>query len=221
MRKLPLAVVAASAAVMLLPMASAFASTGHVLTISKKGGTAVKDKAVLKAGLAKGKTATFTLGTVATVTCKTSTFAAKVTDNPAKPGTAKESVTSQSFSKCKASLTGLTVKSVKVNNLPYDATVSDKGDVVKISGASKSKPLSFTATVDYSGDTFACTDNAKSISGKASNTGNTITFTKQKFTPAPGGNSLCTSVAPTTDFSATFGPVKDTSVKGSPKVFVN
>jgi hypothetical protein len=221
MRKHLLAVAAASAAVMLLPMASAFASTGHVLTISKKGGTAVKTKAVLKAGLAKGKTATFALGTTATVTCKTSTFSAKVTSNPKKPGTAKESVTSQTFSKCSVNLSGVTVKSVKVNNLPYNASVSDKGDVVKVSGTSKSKPLSFTATVVVSGSPISCTDTAASITGKASNSGNTITFTKQKFTAAAGGNPICSSIASTAKFSATYGPVKDSSVKGNPKVFVN
>ncbi len=56
-----------------------------------------------------------------------------------------------------------------------------------------------------------------SVKGKASNTGNTITFSKQKFTKSAGG-TLCPASA---NFSATFGPVTDSSVKGSPKVFVN
>jgi hypothetical protein len=221
MRKhLPLAVIAAGAAVMLLPMASAYAATPHVLTIKKAGGTAVKTGAVLKSGLAKGKKVTFALGTTATVTCSTSTFAAKVKTNPSKPGTATESETSQTFSSCKVSISGVTVKSVKANNLPYKVTVSDKGDVVKVSGSSKSKPLSFTATVEVSGNPLSCTEVAASITGKASNTGNTITFTKQKFTAAAGSPALCTSIAATSTFSATFGPVVDGSA-GNAKVFVN
>jgi len=47
--------------------------------------------------------------------------------------------------------------------------------------------------------------------------GDTITFSEQKFTKSAGGSSCLASA----NFSATFGPVKDTSVTGSPKVFVN
>ena len=55
-----------------------------------------------------------------------------------------------------------------------------------------------------------------SVSGHASNSGNKITFSKQKFTLSTG--ALCPTSA---NFSATFGPVTDSSVTGSPKVFVN
>jgi len=58
------------------------------------------------------------------------------------------------------------------------------------------------------------------VTGHASNTGNKITFSKQKFTLAPNQPSTC-AIAPSSLFSATFGPVRDTSVSGSPKVFVN
>jgi hypothetical protein len=220
MRKhLPLAVIAAGAAVMLLPMASAFAATPHVLTIGKAGGTAVKTNAVLKAALAKGKDVTFAVPGE-TLTCTAATFASKVTSNPSKPGTADESQTSQTFSKCKVSITGATVKSIKAGDLPYKVTVSDKGDVVKVSESSKTKPLEFTAVVSVSGiGTVTCVDQAASITGKASNSGNTITFTKQKFSPKAGGNPLCGTKSGA--FSATFGPVTDSSVHGNPKVFVN
>ena len=100
MRKyLYLAAVATSAAVVALPATSAFAA-GHVLTIKKTGGTAVKSGAVLKAGLAKGTSAVFSLGNEK-LTCKSAKFTAKVKSNPAKPGKATESLTKQSFSKCK------------------------------------------------------------------------------------------------------------------------
>ena len=209
------AAVTASAAVVALPATSAFAA-GHVLTISKTGGTAVKTGAVLKAGLAKGKTAVFSLGTE-TLTCKSASFGAKVTGNPGKPGKATESLTSQKFSKCTINVSGITFKSIKVSNLPYKVTVSDaKGDPVTISGSSTSKPIAVTVTVALGKSNIVCSYKAASIKGSASNTGNTITFSKQKFSRKSG--SLCPATA---NFSATFGPVTDSSVKGSPKVFVN
>jgi len=49
-----------------------------------------------------------------------------------------------------------------------------------------------------------------------------VSFSKQSFALDAGASgSLCTSAAATATFSATYGPVKDTSVKGSPKVFVS
>lgn len=210
------ATVAASAAVVALPATSASAA-GHVLTIKKTGGTAVNKGAVLKAGLVKGTTAVFSLGTQK-LTCKVASFTAKVKTNPAKPGKATESVTAQAFSKCKTNVMGITFKSLKVKNLPFNATVSDsKGFPVKITGQSKSKPISVTATVTFSGNDVVCPYKAASVSGKSSNTGNKITFTKQKFTRV-GTNALCPASA---NFAAAFGPVVDSSVSGSPKVFVN
>jgi len=207
----------ASAAVVVLPATAALAA-GHVLTISKTGGTAVKTGAVLKAGLAKGKTAVFSLGSE-TLTCKSGAFSAKVTANPGKPGKATESLTSQKFSKCTVNVSGVTFKSIKANNLPYKVSVSDaKGDPVTVSGSSKSKPISFTATVAAGTLTVTCTYKATSVKGSASNTGNTIAFSKQKFAFASGNAILCPASA---NFSATFGPVTDSSVSGSPKVFVN
>ena len=210
------AVAAASSALLLVPATSAFAA-GHVLTIGKTGGTAVKVGAVLKAGLAKGKTATFSLGSEK-LTCKVATFAAKVTTNPAKPGTAKESLTSQTFSKCATNVTGITVKSIKANNLPYKVSVSDaSGGPVTITGTSSSEPVKLTVKAAAGTTTVTCAYTAKTVKGNASNTGNTITFSKQKFTKA-SGSALCPASA---NFAAVFGPVKDTSVTGSPKVFVN
>jgi uncharacterized Zn-binding protein involved in type VI secretion len=210
------AAVTASATVVALPATSAFAA-GHVLTIKKTGGTAVKTGAVLKSGLAKGKTVVFSLGPQK-LTCKSSSFSAKVTGNPAKPGKATESLTSQKFSKCTVNVAHVTVKSIKVGNLPYKVSVSDaKGFPVTVSGSSKSKPISFTATLKAGTLTVTCSYKAASVKGHASNTGNTITFSKQKFTKTAGG-TLCPASA---NFAATFGPVTDSSVTGSPKVFVN
>jgi len=211
------ATVAAAAAVVAVPATSAYAA-GHVLTIKKTGGTAVKKGAVLKASLVKGTTAVFSLGSMK-LTCKVAKFSAKVTSNPVKPGTAKESVTAQSFSKCTVNMAGITVKSIKAKNLPFKATVSDaKGFPVKITGQSKTKPVAVTATVAVQGvGTVSCSYKAGTVSGHATNTGNKITFTKQKFTRT-STNTLCPASA---NFAAAFGPVVDSSVTGSPKVFIN
>lgn len=211
------AVAAASSAILLLPATSAFAA-GHVLTINKTGGTAVAVGAVLKSGLATGKVATFSLGTEK-LTCKVATFAATVKTNPAKPGAATESLTAQTFSKCTTNQTGITVNSIKANNLPYKVSVSDaSGLPVTVKGSSSTKPIKLTVVASGGGITVKCTYTAKTLKGTSSNTGSTVTFSKQKFTLASGQNVLCPSGA---NFAAIFGPVKDTSVTGSPKVFVN
>ena len=90
------------------------------------------------------------------------------------------------------------------------------GHPVTIKGTSKTKPIKTTVTVTFAGSTIACSYKATTVKGTSSNTGNTITFSKQKFTAITG--PPCPASA---SFSATFGPVKDTSVSGSPKVFVN
>jgi hypothetical protein len=207
--------IAASAAVVALPATSASAA-GHVLTIKKTGGTAVKVGAVLKAHLVTGTSAVFSLGTQK-LTCKAAKFTATVKTNPVKPGTAKESLTAKSFSKCTTNVSGVTVKSLKVKNLPYHVTVSDgSGLPVKVTGQSKTKPILLTVTVTLNGNPITCSYKAASVKGAASNKGNKISFSKQKFTKSSG---ICPP--PSANFTAAFGPVVDSSVTGSPKVFVN
>lgn len=220
MRKhLYLAVAAASALLVAAPTTSANAATSHVLTIGKAGGTAVKPGAVLKVGLAKGAKAIFTtkLGTkTVTLTCTSAGSTAKVGTNPIAKGTATESVTAQTFAKCTVSLAGVKLKSIVTQNLPYKATVSDStGFPVTITGQSTTKPLQFTATASFGTITATCTYTAAKVKGNASNRGNTITFKAQVFTLKKG------PCGKTAAFSATFGPVRDTSVTGNPAVFVN
>ena len=227
MRKyLYLAMAAASAAVLAMPIVAdaAPAASSHVLTIRKVHGTAVKPGAVLKASLAKGATAKFVIGSgtsAVTITCKSSSFTAKAVKNPLAPGTATESVTAESIGKCKASLSGLTVSSIKSLNLPYKSTVSDKkGLPVTVSGTKSTKPIELKAAASFGGMAINCIYKAATVVGKASNKGNTITITNQKFTVAKGSDNLCSSLG-AAKFSATYGPVADSSVTGNPAVFVN
>ena len=211
------AAAAASALLIAAPMVPAQAAPAHVLTIGHKGGPAVSKGAVLFASLAPNTVVVVTENGQK-LTCKSASFTAKVVTNPSAPGKATESIIKQTLSKCTLSVKGVTVKSAAALNLPYVSTVSDsKGNPVTVSGRSKSKPLGFTATVKFGATTITCSSKAASITGHASNKANTVSFSKQTFTKLKGG-SLCPKSGA---FSATYGPLKDTSVKGSPKVFVN
>jgi hypothetical protein len=216
MRRLILAAVGAAAAVVVMaPMAASAATTPHVLTISKVGGTNVAVGAKLSASIKSGTKAVFSEGTEGSVSCTKSSVAESVTTNPAKPGTAKLSITGQTFSGCTASISGVTVtvKSVKAYKAPFATTVSDatgRPVVVTKPGA--------VIVVSALGETITCTYQAKSIKGAASNTGSSVSFTDQAFSLVTGSNSLCPS---TGDLTVAYAPVKDTSVTGDPHVFVN
>ena len=212
------------AAVALLPLsinvAVASAAASHdVLTTGKVGGTNVSAGAILTASLAPKAKATFTStshGFTITLTCTRASFTDKVVTNPAKSGTATVSVTKETVSGCTANNKLVKkVKSAKLNKLPYASAISDsKGNPVTVSGPSTTIVVQ---TTDKSVGTLSCTFAAKTITGSASNTSQTIAFSKQVF-KLTAGSSLC---GKTGKFSATFGPVVDTSVKGSPHVYVN
>jgi hypothetical protein len=219
----------ATAAVMVLgaPAGAAYAASAHkapkpVLTIGKKGGTAVGKGAVLTAGLARKTSVVLALGTY-TATCTSSTLTAKVTGNPARSGKATLSLTRQTIKGCSISVTGVTLKSLTALNLPYNVTISTaRRDPVTIAGRRASKPLSFEAAISVGTLNLTCVYTAASASGHASNTGNKVTFAAQKFSlDTTLSSSLCSSAgASTATFSATYGPVRDTSVRHHPKVFV-
>jgi hypothetical protein len=216
-----LAMVAASAAVLAAPVVAdaAPAARSHVLTIRKVHGTAVRPGAAIKANLAKGASAVFTLTGLGSITCKQSSFTAVVVKNPTAPGTATEDVTSETIGKCTVSIAGVKVNKVKALNLPYNSTVSDKKHFpVIVSARKKTKPIELTSTASLGGQSITCTYMALKVTGSGSNKGNTITVTKQKFSVVKGSNGLCPATA---TFSTKYGPVRDTSLKGNPAVFVN
>lgn len=216
MRKFLVLAAAAMAAALLVPLQATAATTAthDVLTIRRVGGTNVKVHAILKANLKSGTSATFLTSKKAGVTCKSVTFTDKVITNPRAKGTAREELTSQTFSRCSVhgiqDATG--VKHVRLNGLPYKSTISDsKGDPVRVSGT--------TATIELKSvlGTLTCQYHATTTKGSASNSSQTISFSSQPFSKK-SGPSPCPRSG---HFSAKFGPVKDTSVKGSPHVFIN
>jgi hypothetical protein len=232
MRKYRLAAVAA-AGVMLLgaPAGAALAASAHaaankpVLRVGKTTGAPVKKGAKLSAGLAKGQKVNLSIGSFA-ATCSKSSFAAKVVKNPTSKGTASLSITKETLGGCSlpASLKALaTLKSITSVDTPYLGTITSKGKVT-IGESKKSKPIGFAAVITVSGTNYTCVFTAASNTGKTSNTGNTVSFSKQKLTlnttmTPPKDLSTCKFPGTSSVFSAKYGPVRDTSVKHSPKVY--
>ncbi|MFJ8464459.1 Tat pathway signal sequence domain protein [Streptomyces swartbergensis] len=194
--------------------APASAADTPVLTTTDGAAVAVGD--VLDASLASGTAATFYSSATGTsgISCTSSAFAATVTDNPAAPGTATESLTSHSFdtSGCTANVVGvLGVSGITVDNLPYTTSVSSDGTVSVTPGADSA--IQSTVRLRTLLGTINCVYRAPSLTGTASNADNSITFTNQQFTKA-SGSSLCFANA---FFTAKYSPV----TKGGVAVNVN
>jgi hypothetical protein len=227
MRKWTLAAAVAMAAIVPLSLSSVAqaATKVDVLTISKVKGTNVKAKAVLSANLASKSKLTFSSSSgVLTLSCSAATASLKVVSNPAKSGTATLSLTKSSITKCV--VTGdlapdVSKVTVSLGKTPLKVTVSDKkGDPVTVT--SPIVKVVATTTVAAIG-TLTCIYTAKSIKGSASNYSQDVTISKQKLTlePAPKSSADCADAGTGGALSAKLGPVKDTSVKGGPHVFVN
>lgn len=227
MRKyLYVATIAASALVLAAPAAQAHTAQAHaapahavhVLTIGKARGKAVAPKAKLKANVAKGTSATFSLSGQK-ITCHIFKFTKRVIVNPVRPGTATLSNTALTVGKCTTSVKGAKI-SITAQDLPYNVSASDaKGDPVTVSGRSSSSPIELTAKVSLGVQSITCSYSAPSISGHFSNKTHLVTFAKQPFTAVTGGNPICPP-GPAL-FSAHLGPIRDVSVTGSPIIYVN
>jgi hypothetical protein len=209
--------VAGAAAALALAAASPASADGAVLTA---GGTAVAVGDVLDASLAAGTTATLYSSATGTsgVSCTSSTFTATVTDNPAAPGTATESLTGHSFdsSSCTSNVTGvLGVTGITVDHLPYTTTVGSDGTVTVTPAAGST--IQTTVKLRTLLGTITCVYQAPSLTGTASNADNGIAFTSQQFAKV-SGSSLCFANG---YFTAKYAPVTDSSQAGSPVVSVN
>ncbi|GEJ99938.1 Tat pathway signal sequence domain protein [Streptomyces sp. 1-11] len=211
-----LALAGAATALTVATAVPSSAAAGAVLTKGSVGGTAVGVGDTLTAPLASGTTATLYSSATGTsgVSCKTSQFTAKVTSNPAAPGTATESVTGHTFgaSSCTSNVTGvLGVSSIVIDNLPYTATVTSAGalTVTPPSGST----IQTTVKLNTLLGTVTCVYRAPSLAGTASNTDSSISFTNQQFTKF-SGSTLCFSNG---YFTAKYAPVTDAGTR----VYVN
>ncbi|HJD83032.1 Tat pathway signal sequence domain protein [Kitasatospora aureofaciens] len=202
-------------------VAPAQASGAAVLTQGSASGPAIAVGDTLVANLAAGTAATFTNGPGSTsgVSCASSSFSATVTSNPAAPGSATEQLNSQSFGSCTSNVFGVrSVKSVTATSLPYSNTVtSGSGTNVSLNGTGAG-PVGITVVLNTLLGTVNCVyQSPGGIVGSTSNTGNSISFSNQPANLV-SGPGLCFS---TGYFSATYGPVTDTSAAGNPVLYVN
>ncbi|RKT19618.1 hypothetical protein BX285_4087 [Streptomyces sp. 1114.5] len=192
-----------------------------VLTTGSPSGPAVAVGDVLTANLVSGSYATFYSSATGTsgIKCAASSFSATVTANPAAPGSAVEQLNTQTFGSCTSNVLGVTgVKSITVTNLPYTNTVSDgPGSPVKLTPGAAGTMGTTVVLSTILGSVTCNYQNSTGINGTTSNTGNTIGFSAQPFALA-SGPGLCFS---TGYFSATYGPVTDSSVAGNPVLVVN
>ncbi|NJC68504.1 Tat pathway signal sequence domain protein [Planosporangium thailandense] len=199
----------------------ASAATTSVLTTGDADGGAIAVGDVLQATLKSGTNASLATasGGSTGVTCSTSSFGATVDSNPATPGTATETTTDQTFGGCTSNVFGTTgVKSVTVNNLPYVTSVDSGTGAVRVTGGSAG-PIQTTLVLNSLLGTITCVYQAdgNALTGTASNADFSLTFVNQKFTKV-SGSGVC---AANGFFTATYAPVQDTSVAGTPGVFVN
>jgi hypothetical protein len=216
-------VTAVAALSVVLTGSPAFAAEDDVAVLTTGGpaGAAVAVGDVLTATVATGTTADFATssGGSTGVKCAESSFTAAVVDNPVAPGVATESTTAQTFGSCTANIFGVTrVNSVTVNNTPFATTVESGTGTVTVSGT-ETAPIQTTLSLGTLLGSVTCVFQATngSITGMASNTDNSITFTDQPFTKS-SGPGLCPGSG---FFTATYAPVLDTTVEGSPVVFTN
>jgi sugar (pentulose or hexulose) kinase len=225
-RSVPLAVLAALSVVLVAGPARADdpetpADPVAVLTTGSLAGPNVAVGDVLVANVAAGTTANFATASGGTtgVKCAVSAFTATVTDNPAAPAVATESTTAHTFSSCTANIFGVTrVNSVTVNNLPFGTTVDSATGVVTVSGTATA-PIRTTLSLGTILGSVTCVyqANGGAITGLSSNTDNSISFDNQAFSKS-SGPITCPGAG---FFTATYAPVVDTTVAGSPAVFTN
>jgi hypothetical protein len=213
-----LALAGAAVALSLSAAVPASADDVPVLTTGSAAGTPVATGDVLNASLASGTAATLYSSATGTsgVSCATSAFTATVTDNPAAPGAATESLTAHTFANCTTNVVGvLGVTSITVDNLPYTTTVASDGTVTVTPAAGS--VIQTTVKLRTLLGSISCVYQAPSLSGTASNADSSIAFAAQHFTKT-SGSSLCFSNG---YFTAKYAPVVDTNQQDSPAVFVN
>lgn len=202
------------------PAVAAPVAANNVLTHSSLGGPAVAEGAVLSANLASGGAATLYNSTSGTtgLRCTGSNFTAQVVTNPPAPGTATESVTAHTLTNCTVNVIGaIGVRSITVNNLPFNAAVNSDSRTVVVTGGAAG-PIRSTAVINTIIGQSTCVYEAQGnrMTGTTSNDGNSITFTNQVFTKVSGPGTCFN----TGYFSAVYAPVRDTSAGGA-LVFVN
>jgi hypothetical protein len=220
----------AAAAATLVGTAPAFAA-GSTDVLSYGGadpnGTNVALTDTLHGALVPGTSTVFKFTTSAgsaTITCTASTETAKATANPAKPGTAKLSLSVLTFSDGGTSpctITGVTgvnsVVSIKLKSAA-SAIVTDGTTkhftITHLNQVVTLNTLLGNITCDYGTTTVVKTIRGTVTNPNASGTGGSIKFTNATV-GLISGSSLCGSTGSTGTFNADFGSITDGSGTGT------
>jgi hypothetical protein len=177
----------AAAVVLVAPPAQAAGT--DVLTTGSVGGPNVAIGDVITGSLKPGTKATFTAGSGA-VSCSVSSFSATVLTNPPAGGTATLSLTALTFGSCTSTFSGLTIRSITINNLPYNVSVSTSG--ITITGGSAG-PIQVTLVFSNVIGNVSCA--YRPVSGSVTGTvsGSSVSF-NQQFDRV-SGSTLCPATA--------------------------
>jgi hypothetical protein len=195
----------------LLIASPARAAGVDVLTTGSAGGPNVAVGDVISGSLKPGTQARFatTAGGSTGVSCSVSSFSATVLTNPAAGGTATLSLTAVAFGMCASNLTGLTLRTITVNNLPYSVAINGSAGTITISGGSAG-PIQLTFGFSSMLGSITCSYRAVNNVITGSLSGGSVSFTNQQLTKSAGAN-LCPA---NFFFSATY-IVTDTTAGGA------
>jgi putative methionine-R-sulfoxide reductase with GAF domain len=110
------------------------------------------------------------------------------------------------------------VNSVTVNNVPFATTLDSTTGTVTVTGT-ETAPIQTTLVLGTILGSVTCVYAAVggSITGTSSNTDTSIAFVNQEFAKSSGPITCPASGF----FTATYAPVLDTSVEGTPAVYTN
>ncbi|ACU75487.1 conserved hypothetical protein [Catenulispora acidiphila DSM 44928] len=219
------AAVAALATVAVVGTASAAAAPVSVLTYGAPGpgGPNVAPGQVLTGNLQPGTKATFLTapgGGVGTF-CSVSNIGVQVLANPTAPGVAVSKLAALGFGGCVSTIPGSTVLSVTENNLPNNNVLFNDSAGFPVQFVPAGAPVQLTIVESVPGAVLNCVwQPVGSIyQGNYANPGNRLIVLNQKIQLMSGPPGPCGGTLQFMSF--TYQPVVDSSVPGSPPVFVN
>ena len=193
-----------------------------VISIDSTKSLATLGPTVLTTGSAGGPNAAIsdllTSGVAGGPNCTSGTAQATVQKNPAAPGTATLELTALSFSGCTINMglvVGTLAATVVANNLPYSMLMGD--------GAGDPAAMGIVSlTISVMGGSSTCSyASPVALTGSYSNATDSLTFSGSGLAFTGGTGSLSSS-CPTGSLSPPIlTSVVDSSVSGSPAVFVN
>lgn len=205
--------------------ASAAAAPVSVLTYGAPGpgGPNVPPGHTLTGNLQAGTNATFFTapgGPVGT-RCSVSNIGVQVLSNPTAPGTAVTRLAALGFGACVSTIPGSTVLSVTENNLPNNNVLFNDSAGFPVQFVPAGAPVQLTIVESVPGAVLNCVwQPVGSIyQGNYANPGNRLIVANQRIQLVGGPPGPCGGTLQFMSF--TYQPVLDSTVSGTPPVFVN